>query len=72
MLLSYVHTVAPVLSPQKLLRLDFGEGLEKSDELATLCLISTSLKYIWQARADTKTVTHYKMRAEVLAVISIL
>ena len=72
MLLSYVHIVAPGLSPQKLLRLDFGEGLEKSDELATLCLISTSLKYIWQARADKKTVTQYKMRAEVEAVISIL
>ena len=35
LLLSYVHTVAPGLSPQTLLRLEFGEGLEESDELAT-------------------------------------
>ena len=72
LLISYVHTVIPGLSPQKLLRLDFGAVLEESDKLATLCLISTSLKYIWQARADKKTVTQYKMRAEVEAVISIL
>ena len=72
LLLSYVHTVVPGLPPHKLLRLDLGAGLEETDQLATLCLISTSLKYIWQARADKKVVTQYKMRAEVEALITIL
>ena len=62
----------PGLPPHKLLRLDLGAGLEETDQLATLCLISTFLKYIWQARADKKVVTQYKMRAEVEALITIL
>ena len=65
LLLSYAQLKVPRLSPQKLLRLDFGPGLDETDQLAILCIISTALKYIWQARAD-------KMRAEVEAMVSIL
>ena len=72
LLLSYAQLKVPRLSPQKLLRLDFGPGLDETDQLAILCIISTALKYIWQARADKKVVSQQKMRAEVEAMVSIL
>ena len=72
LLLSYAQLKVPRLSPQKLLRLDFGPGLDETDQLAILCIISTAVKYIWQTRADKKVVTQHKMRAEVEAMVSIL
>ena len=71
-LLSYVHVTVPRLSPPGLLRLDLGSELDETDLLATLCIISTGLKYIWQARADKKRILQYKMRAELESIISIL
>ena len=72
LLLSYVHTVVPGMSTQRLLRLDFGARLDDTDQLAILGLVSTGLTYIWQARAEKKVLTQYKMRAELEAMISIL
>ena len=72
LLLSFVRIVVPGLSPQQLLRLDLGPGLAEADQLATICVISTGLNYIWQARVDKKVVTQYKMRAEIEAMITIL
>ena len=71
-LLGYAHITIPGLSPQGLLRLDFGCELEDDDLLATLCIISTGLNYIWQARADKKVVSQFMMRAEIEAIITIL
>ena len=62
LLLSYAQLKVPRLSPQKLLRLDFGPGLDETDQLAIICIISTALKYIWQARTDKKVVTQHKIR----------
>ena len=71
-LLSYVHLTAPGISPQAMLRLDFGQALNETDCLATLSIISTGLQHIWQARVDRRTVNPYKMRADLEASISIL
>ena len=71
-LLSYIHVTVPRLSPTELLRHDIGSDLDDTDKLATLCIISTGLKYIWQARAEKKRVLQYKMRAELELNISIL
>ena len=43
-LLSYVYVTVPRLSPPGLLRLDIGSELDETDQLATLCIISTGLK----------------------------
>ena len=71
-LLSYVQVAVPGLTSHRLLSLDFGHELEEVELLATLCLISSGLKYIWQARADKKVVSQFMMRAELEAFISIL
>ena len=71
-LLSYVQVAVPGLTSHRLLSLDFGQELEEVELLATLCLISSGLKYIWQARADKKVVSQFMMRAELEAFISIL
>ena len=60
------------LSPQAMLKLDFGQELDETDQLATLVILATGLMYIWQARSDKKVVVQYKMKAEIEAVISIL
>ena len=72
LLLSWVHIAVPGLEFPSLLRLDFGTALDEVDQLATLCLISTGLHYMWQARAEKKVLTQYKMRAELEAMITIL
>ena len=72
MLLSFAHVTVPGLSHQAMLRLDFGQELDETDQLATLNILATGLMYIWQARSDKKVVVQHKMRAEIEAVISIL
>ena len=72
MLLSFAHAAVPGLSSEAMLKLDFGQELEETDQLATLTILATGLMYIWQARSDKKVVVQYKMRAEIEAVISIL
>ena len=72
LLLSWVQIAVPGLQSNSLLRLDFDTPLEEVDQLATLCLISTGLNYIWQARAEQKVPTQYKMTAELEAMITIL
>ena len=71
-LLGHVQVLAPDLSPEAALRLELGGELSPDEELATMCLLATGLKYIWDARAEKKQVTLFKMRAEVEARISIL
>ena len=55
-----------------MLSLAFGVELEAVDKLATLAIIATGLEYIWQARAEKKVVSQFRMRSEVEAAISIL
>ena len=71
-LLGLVHVAVPDLPPDKLLRLDFGTELNEDEVLPLLTIVSTGLMYIWQARAEKKRPTQYKMRAEIEAEISIL
>ena len=71
-LMGYVQTVLPNLSQDEALRLEFGQELSEADCLATVCILSTGLKYIWEARVEKKAATVYKMRAEIEAKVSIL
>ena len=72
MLLSFAQAAVPGLPPEAMLKLDFGQELEETDQLATLNILATGLMYIWQARSDKKVVVQHKMRSEIEAVISIL
>ena len=71
-LLGYVQTFVPNLSPESALKLDLGSELSEQKVLATVCVLATGLKYIWQARQDKKQVATFRMRAEIEAIISIL
>ena len=72
LLLSYVSHLVPGISSTDVLSLNFATTVEENDRLPTLVLIATGLRYIWQTRADKKTVCRYKMRTEIEATISIL
>ena len=72
LLLSYVSHLVPGISSKDVLSLNFATTVEENDRLPTLVLIATGLRYIWQTRADKKTVCRYKMRTEIEATISIL
>ena len=50
-LLGFVHVVVPDLDPDRLLLLDFGTELGEADTLPVLSIVSTGLRYIWEARA---------------------
>ena len=71
-LLGYGQTFVPNLSPESALKLDLGSELSEQKVLATVCVLATGLKYIWQARQDKKQVATFRMRAEIEAIISIL
>ena len=71
-LLGYAQAVVPDLSPEAALLLDFHQNLSMEDQLAVCVLLSTGLKYIWEARVSKKTVTNFRMRAEIEARVSIL
>ena len=71
-LLGYIQKVVPNLNPEDALRLNLGQGLSDEDQIATVCLLSTGLKFIWEARVEKKPIVVYKMRAEIEAKISIL
>lgn len=71
-LLGYVQVLVPGLSPEAALRLELGRQLTEKEELATICLLATGLKYIWEARVEKKQVRTFKMRSEVEARVSIL
>ena len=67
-----MQQLIPGLSAEAAVRLDLGLLLPDVDNLAALCLLSTGLKYIWEARLAKKVVMKYKMRAEIEAKVSIL
>ena len=71
-LLRHMQHAIPNLNPEDALRLELGHDLSDVDQLAAVCLLSTGLKYIWEARAEKKPIILYKMRAEIEAKISIL
>ena len=71
-LLGFLHLVVPDLSPEAALHLEFGQDLQEQEQLATVCLLATGLKYIWSTRMEKKLVILYKMRAEIEAKISVL
>ena len=71
-LLRYVQQVVPSLTPEGGLRLELEEDLGEEDQLAVACLLATGLKYIWETRAEKKTIILYKMKAQIEARISLL
>ena len=72
-LLGYAQKNVPLLSPEAALRLEFGgTELPEQTDLATVCLLATGLRYIWEARQDKKQASIFKMRAEIEAMVSIL
>ena len=71
-LLSYVQQVSPTLTTGGALRLELEDDLGEEDLLAVVCLLATGMKYIWETRAEKKTLTLFKMKAEIEARISIL
>ena len=71
-LLGYVQHIAPNLSPNASLLLDFHQDLSEDKTLAALVILSTGLKYIWESRVNKKVVATFKMRAEIEARVSIL
>ena len=64
--------MVPNITPEDTLKLNIGAGLQAEEELATVCMLATGWKYIWEARVDKKQVTLFKMRAELEAIITIL
>ena len=71
-LLGYVQVQVPGLSPEAALRLELGRQMEEDKELATICMLGSGLKYIWETRIERKQVRTFKMRSEIEATISIL
>ena len=71
-LLGYLQKAVQNLSPEAALRLEFGEEHHETDQLALVCLRSTGLQYIWEARANKKVVSLFKMRSEIELKVSIL
>ena len=71
-LLGCVQQLCPGLSADAAVLLDLGASLSETESLATLCILITGLKYIWEVRLDKKVVHMYKMRAEIEVKVSIL
>ena len=67
-----MQQLIPGLSAEAAVQLDLGLVLPDVDNLAALCILSTGLKYIWEARLAKKVVMKYKMRAEIEARVTIL
>ena len=71
-LLGYVQLIVPNLSAEAALRLELGQDMTEEEQLATVCLLATGLKYIWTTRTEKKCVILFKMRAEIETQISII
>ena len=71
-LLGYVQQTVHQLSPEAALRLELGDDQDDAEQLASVCLLATGLKYIWEARTEKKLVTLFKMRSEIELKIAIL
>ena len=71
-LLGCVQQILPDLSAEAAVLLDLGCVLPEEENLAVLCILSTGLRYIWEARVARKLVTMFRMRAEIEARVSIL
>jgi hypothetical protein len=53
-LLGYVQRAVPDLSPEKALLLELGVGHDEREQIYCVCLLSTDLMFIWEARAEKK------------------
>ena len=71
-LLGCVQQILPDLSAEAAVLLDLGCVLPEEENLAALYILTTGLKYIWEARVARKLVTRFRMRAEIEARVSIL
>ena len=71
-LLGYIQSQVPALTPEASLRLEFGDGLSDEESLATVYMLSTGLKFIWETRIQKKQVHLHMMRSEIEAQISLL
>ena len=71
-LLGCIQQVIPGLSSDAALRLDFVLNLADEEQLAVQGILINGLKYIWEAKLSKKTLTMYRMRAEIEAYISLL
>ena len=66
-MLGDVQKVVPNMNPEDVLKLSFRHEISDEDQLATVCLLSTGLKYIWESRVEKKPIIVYTMRAEIEA-----
>ena len=71
-LLGFVQSQVPALTPEASLRLEFGNCLSDEERLATVYMLSTGLKFIWENRIQKKQVHLHLMRSEIEAQISLL
>ena len=71
-LLGYLQVTSPGLTQEGALKLELEPSLDFDDILATLCVLSTGLKFIWECQISKKQVPLHSMRAEIEAKISIL
>ena len=71
-LLGYLQVATPGLTQEGALKLELEASLNDDGVLASLCVLSTSLKFIWENRVLKKQVPLHMMRAEIEAKISIL
>ena len=71
-LLGYLQTAVPNLTPEGALKLQFETSLNDDQLLASVCLLSSGLSFIWERRILKKQVSIFTMRAEIEAKISIL
>ena len=71
-LLGCVQQLLPDLTPEAAVLLDLGITLHGETLLAALVILTTGLKYIWEARVAKKTVVTHQMRAEMEAKVTIM
>ena len=71
-LLGCVQQFLPDLTPEAAVLLDLGISLGEEEKLAALVMLTTGLKYIWEARMARKTISTYKMRAEMEMRVTIM
>ena len=71
-LLGYAQNVVPSVSPEAALRLQFDLELTEEEEMTSVYILATGLKYIWESRVEKRQVILSKMRSEMEAKVSIL
>ena len=71
-ILGWIQVVAPDLSEEDVVQLNFGGALSGEEEVAVLQTLAIGLKYIWEARLSKKVVTIHQTRSEIESNISLI